>query len=279
MISHTTFGRRAGSAGYSIILATLLALMPRITSAGTWTPMTATPPIAVCQMRVLGDGTILAMSPSGQSARLTPDIHGSYLNGTWTFLSTANWPRLYFSSETLTNGNVYVAGGEDGEGWSHGEIFDPLRDTWTKIYPDVIPGTGFGDAPSEILPNGNVIQSDRQFAYYFYNVVSNEYTYGGACGDMNEVCWVKMANGCIFAADNYGTSVAHYVPSLNEWVVDSTNPPAGFSGGDDTAFLLANGQVFDIGQRAPTGIYTPGATVTSPGTLLDGPNLPMDGTN
>jgi hypothetical protein len=106
MHSHTTFGRwHTRLAWYSIILATLLALMPRETSAGTWTALTTTPPIAVCQMRVLGDGTILAMSPDGQSARLTPDISGSYINGTWTVLSTANYGRLYFSSETLTNGN------------------------------------------------------------------------------------------------------------------------------------------------------------------------------
>ena len=281
MHSHITFDRwRASLAGYSIILATLLALMPRETYAGTWTALTTAPPNSVNEALLLSDGTILVDNSGGQCAKLTPDIHGSYINGTWTVLSTMNNARLFFSTQMLTNGTVYVAGGEYGEGFSHGEIFDPLRDVWTKIYPDVIPGTAFGDAPSEILPNGNVLQSDRQFGYYFYNVVSNEYLHGGTCNDMNEVCWVKMGNGCIFAADNYGQEVDHYVPSLNEWVVDSTSPPAGFSGGDDTAFLLPNGKVFHVGSTTNTGLYTPGATVTSAGTLVNGPNLPMvEGTN
>jgi hypothetical protein len=281
MISHTTLGRRAGSAGYSIILATLLALMPRATSAGTWTPVTATPPGPCGEMLVLSDGSIFFNDPgNGSCFKLVPDIHGSYINGTWQQLATMNNARLYFSQQLLTNGNVYVAGGEYGEGWSHGEVLDTLRDTWTKI-PDMFgpPVNAFSDAIADMLPNGDVLQSDSQGEYYFYSPISNTYTYGGEDGDMNEVCWVKMANGCIYAANGYGTGVEHYVPSRAEWVIDSTSPPAGFSGGDDTAFLLPNGNVWDIGQRAPTGIYTPGPTVTSPGTCVNGPNLPMKGTN
>jgi len=64
---------------------------------------------------VLSDGTILTDNENGECCRLTPDSHGSYLNGTWVQVASMNYSRMFFASAVLTNGNEFVAGGEDGQ--------------------------------------------------------------------------------------------------------------------------------------------------------------------
>jgi len=56
--------------------------------------------------------------------------------------------------------------------------------------------------------------------------------------------------------------------------------PSGAQGGDDANYLLPNGQVFHVGSTAKHGLSTRRApTATSAGTLVNGPNLPVVGTN
>ena len=88
----------------AVLVATLMANLAQ--ARGTWTALTSGPPVGVNNCLLLTDGTVLGMNGAGQCARLTPDIHGSYINGTWTQLATMNSSRLFFSSDVLTNGNV-----------------------------------------------------------------------------------------------------------------------------------------------------------------------------
>jgi hypothetical protein len=75
--------------------------------------------------------------------RLTPDAHGSYINGDWRVVpvSTMGTPRLYFASQVLPSGKVWVLGGEySGIGLAEnvtgsGEIFDPATNSWTAAAP------------------------------------------------------------------------------------------------------------------------------------------------
>ena len=85
-------------------------------------------------MLLLPDGTVMAANSSTSASwyKLKPDIHGSYANGTWTTLTSMHDTRLYYSSDVLTNGRVFVAGGEYGTGKSTAEVYDPLTDTWTQ---------------------------------------------------------------------------------------------------------------------------------------------------
>jgi hypothetical protein len=65
-------------------------------AVGTWTPLTHTAPSSVDLMLLLSDGTVMVQR-SGISSnwyRLTPDIHGSYVNGTWTTLAAMHDARL-----------------------------------------------------------------------------------------------------------------------------------------------------------------------------------------
>jgi hypothetical protein len=249
-------------------------------AGGTWTALTTAPPVGLNNCLLLSDGTVLGMNGAGQCARLTPDIYGSYINGTWTTLTTMNSSRLFFSSDVLTNGNVFVAGGEYGDANHYdAELYDSLGNTWTIVPGSQSPNFNYSDSPSEMLPNGNVLESDSQSTYQLYNVASNLMVHGGSCGDMNEVCWIKLANGSIFGVDDYGNSAEHFVSSSGQWVQDAASTPSGFQDGDDTDYLLPNGQVFHVGSTTNTGFYTPGGTAASAGTLVNGPNLPMVGTN
>src|SRR5437588_1475096 len=79
--------RRAGL----LILAIGLLVPWRAMALGSWTNVVAAPPNnnGVQQMLLLPDGTVMAQQTGSTSNwyRLTPDIHGSYINGAWTTLA------------------------------------------------------------------------------------------------------------------------------------------------------------------------------------------------
>src|ERR1700674_4671298 len=108
--------------------------------SASWTPLTNPPPaLSVGSMMLLTDGTVFAQSGDDLQTwlKLTPDAHGSYVNGTWTTLAPMSIPRLYFTSNVLQNGRVWVLGGEytgpylDPNWASSAEIYDPVRDSWS----------------------------------------------------------------------------------------------------------------------------------------------------
>jgi len=270
------FAWRRSWAG-SIVVLTLHKSL----AVGTWAPLASAPPLGVNHAMVLSDGTIYTDNGSGQCCRLTPDIHGGYQNGTWTHLSTMNNARLFFASSVLTNGNIFVTGGEYGLGRRHAELFDPLNNLWTKI-PDPLPGPAFSDAIGKILPNGNVLVAPvSQFGgCLIYNVAGNSWQTAGSAINQNEVCWVKLTNDCILTIDTGAQTSEHYVPSLNQWVVDGNVPVVIYGAGAELGpgFLLPNGNVFFIGGSTNTAIYTPGATPSSAGSWVAGPTM-VFGTN
>jgi hypothetical protein len=128
------------------------AAVKRASSTGRavspWTPLTNQSPSGPNGIQIMiqaTDGSILVQAYDGQSwMKLTPDAKGSYINGTWSTLASEPVARLYFASQVLTDGRLFVAGGEySGPGllpnWSNtGEIYDPLANAWTIItaYPN-----------------------------------------------------------------------------------------------------------------------------------------------
>src|SRR5262249_7967199 len=71
-----------------------------------------------------------------------------------------NLARLYFASNVLTDGRVFVEGGEysgpnGAQNFTNtGEIYNPVANTWSSITN--FPNANFGDDPSELLPDGRV---------------------------------------------------------------------------------------------------------------------------
>jgi fibronectin type 3 domain-containing protein len=256
----------------------------RVIAAGTWTALTTAPPTGVNAAMLLSDGTVIGWDSAADCDKLTPDIHGSYINGTWTQLADMNYTRLFFASQVLTNGNIFVAGGEYGSGNTNAEIYNPLANTWTMA-PTTPGGQGnvnFLDAISEILPNGNVLVAPVGPLTYggtlIWNTASSTWSVGPQLyrgGSQDEASWVLLPDTSILTIDPFGQNSERYIPSLNQWINDANVPDVmyGYGGELGAAFLLPNGNAFYIGGTNDTAIYTP-TGATSPGTWTAGPNIP-----
>ncbi len=250
-----------------------------------WTALTnLAPSFSGGLMLLLSDGSVMVKSSSGGGDgygnawnKLTPDSHGSYANGTWSTLASMHDTRLYFSSQVLTDGRVYVAGGEYGSGGATAEVYDPLSNTWTYA-PNQ--GQTISDANSEILPDGRVLEalvSGTLRSTDIYNPATNTWTAGpNANGIHNESAWVKLPDNSILFVDRLSTASERYIPSLNQFVTDATVPVALYDAfGDETGpgFLLPDGRAFYIGSTGNTAYYTPSGN-SSPGTWAAGPTVP-----
>src|SRR5947208_1228345 len=67
---------------------------PGVASTGTWQPLANQPPFAAGTHLLLTDGTVIVQDTGANDWwKLTPDINGSYVNGTWS--SIANLPAGY----------------------------------------------------------------------------------------------------------------------------------------------------------------------------------------
>src|SRR5882757_2159419 len=92
---------------------TVEPLEGRTLLASNWTALTNLAPARIGTMMLLTDGTVMAQGGGGGFVtntwfRLTPDSTGSYANGTWSSLQSMGLPRLYFGSNVLQNGNVFI---------------------------------------------------------------------------------------------------------------------------------------------------------------------------
>ena len=155
---------------FSIALLALLALSS-LASAQFWTPLNHAPGANVEAMIQLRDGRILVHEPSSTNwLILTPDISGSYINGTWSSGGTlpSSYAPLYFSSQVLfgSGKNVLIEGGEYNFGTADWTTLGALGTctpfgscTWASNAPPT--GWGkIGDAESVILANGKYLQAD-----------------------------------------------------------------------------------------------------------------------
>jgi len=135
---------------------------PSVTAS--WTPLTNLAPGAsagngAINMMLLSDGTAFVQATDAQHwLQLTPDAHGSYVNGTWTTLAPMSFPRIYFASTVLQDGRVWVLGGEytgpyfDPNIAPSGEIYDPRTNSWSPIapYPNEVGGCGHRTVHSDV---------------------------------------------------------------------------------------------------------------------------------
>ena len=250
---------------------------------GTWSPLkNQSPQKNAGVMILLSDGTVMAksgnMSSDSTSAnwlRLSPDHHGSYVDGTWSDIAPMKYSRLYFSSQVLMDGRVYVAGGEYGSGVSTAEMYDPIKNTWTEI---PTPGTKISDANSEILPDGKILQAMvGNNKTIVYNPKTNSYTNGPTPSfNMDESSWLKLPDNSILFVGMNTKYTLRYIPQTNRWVHDANVPVALYDPyGSETgaAFLLPNGKGLFIGATGHTAIYTPTGD-TLKGSWEKGPELP-----
>jgi len=300
------------SLGLLLILCGWLSAA-RVMAGGSWSSVNQYAPDQVWLMLLLSDGRILCENnPEGSDGAnvgntwflLTPDNHGSYPNANWSYAQGANDTRQFFASQVLTDGNVFVAGGEYGSGYGTAELFNPLANggsgSWSYINPPasllnpLAPNLGFSfsgnnnqgffDSISEILPNGNVLvapdgPATNNGEYLIYNPGANSWNQAGpaATVSQDEASWVKLPDNSILTIDPYGTNTERYIPSANQWFQDSPVPVPMYDSEEELgpAFLLPNGKVFFLGATGHTVIYTPSPSGgTNWGSWVQGPDIP-----
>ena len=124
-------------------------------SAAGWTPLVNRPSVGSIQLMILlTDGSVMVhtFDDAQTWVKLTPDAKGSYVNGTWVTLGKMITPRLYFASQVMQNGNLWLMGGEytgpffDANWGPQAEIYNTLSNTWSEAasYP---PQAGCGLVP------------------------------------------------------------------------------------------------------------------------------------
>ena len=259
--------------------ALMLSAMPA--HAGTWTALNNAAPSGINLMLLLPDGTVMAQAggATNQWWKLTPDSHGSYINGSWTTLASMHDTRLYGASDVLPDGRVFIAGAEYGTGGDTAEVYDPQANTWTMTPAS---GQHFSDNISTTLPNGNVLIApvgpSTPGGTIIFNIATNSWVAGpklfrGTYQD--EASWVKLPDGSVLTVDPFGTNSERYIPSSNQWIDDAVLPVSLYDslGELGAATLLANGKAFFIGGTGHTALYTPSGN-NNPGQWAAGPDLP-----
>jgi uncharacterized repeat protein (TIGR01451 family) len=280
-------------------------LEPRnLLATGTWTALKnlSPDPTGTNHMLLLSDGSVL-VNGGGDAASnawytLTPDATGSYVKGTWTQVANSNVYRLFYTSDVLPDGRVLVLGGEysdpntDNTEDNTGEIYDPVKNTWTSIAS--FPQSTFGDGPSEVLADGTVLAGwNSGSETYIYNPTNNSWSSGPSLlhGDTSgEEGWVKLPDGSILTYNISGSpndQGERFVPGAtaaqDKWVDAGSVPVQLESDGGNSGIvpelgpglLLPSGKVFWVGASGKTALYSPPALAgNQTGTWVAGPTIP-----
>ena len=192
---------------------------------------------------LLTDGTVLVHEEQdGGEAnwyKLTPDIFGSYVNGTWSQVASIPtaliYAPLFFGSQVLPDGRLTVIGGEynsaincpNGCWVTNGAIYDPVANTWTNV-PPPSGWTTIGDAQSANLANGTYMQANcctKQWAYLNPTTLAwTQFNGNGKFDVFDEEGWNLLPNGKLLTVDAYvfqynptGMNSELYDPSTQTW--------------------------------------------------------------
>ncbi len=253
--------------------------------AGTWQPLANQPSFNASTMLLLTDGTVFCQENFSKNWwKLTPDAYGNYVNGTWSPLSPMHHQRLYYASAVLSDGRVFVAGGEysdAGPDLNAAEIYDPTLDTWTSITTP--PGwLHIGDAPCCVLPDGKVLLGSiftPQTA--LYDPITSTWAAGGDKEDRSsEETWTLLPDGSVLTAECEGhPKTEKYIPATNTWVSAGVTPIDLVQSSSieiGPAILMPDGRVIAVGASGHNALYTPPAVANEVGTWVAGPNFPND---
>jgi hypothetical protein len=259
---------------------------------------------------LMTDGTVVIQGNACNDWwKLTPDINGSYVNGTWTQVATlpSGYVPLYFAAAVLADGRLIIEGGEYQNFvfafTDKGAIYDPLTNAWKSVKPPA--GWGFiGDSPSAVLPDGKFLlgrKFDKRMAILDPATLTwTEVSSAGKHDENAEEGWTLLPDGSVLTVDVKGNPDSEkYISSMAKWVTAGDTPknlqgpslvegciPYGHNqkycppGEIGPAILRPDGTVFATGalhmnaSTGYTGIYRPGAKPTDPGTWTAGPDFP-----
>jgi len=275
-----------------------------------WQKLTNLPPTTLGSILLLTDGTVIAHEEADlinnlatvNWYKLTPDINGSYVNGTWSQIAPlpSEYCPLFFASAVLADARVIVEGGEDNTCFNYlsnlGAIYDPVANTWTPVDPPS-GWSQIGDAPATVLSDGTYMQGNYNNLDALLNISTLTWSGTGAGKyDLNqEEGWTLLPNGKVLTVDTYhgspvpfGTNSEIYDPSTGFWTSagstivqlwDSCDFDRIISKETGPAVLQADGKVFAMGGNAcaagHTATYDPIAQSWTAGPDFPG-SLNMD---
>ncbi len=248
---------------------------------------------------LLTDGTVLVHEVCSQIwYKLTPDIDGSYINGSWSQVAQLpnGYAPLYYASQVLPDGRLIINGGEYNNCnsvWTNlGAIYDPLTDQWKPVSPPS-GWTTIGDAQSVVLPNGAYMLANcctKESALLNASSLTWTSTGGGKFDENDEEGWTLLPTGKILTVDAYvnagtcGRNSELYNASSGAWST-AGNTPTQLPDCSGTA--ENGGPSYEMGpvvQRPDGAVLAFGATVQTPATTAFfnpytvfwqvGPNLP-----
>ena len=277
--------------------ALLLCVAATLASAQSWQPLTHQPSFTAGTALLLTDGTVMVHHEDANDGysewyKLTPDINGSYINGTWTQMASlaSSYGPLFFASAVLPDGRLIVEGGEQNFAnyvWTNlGAIYDPLANVWTPMNPPSGWST-IGDASSVVLTNGTLMLANcctTQQALLNASTLTWTSTGSGKFDENDEEGWNLLPGGKVLTVDAYvnlddpnGTNSELYNPGTGSWssagstIVQLWDSHGSYEVGP--AMLRPDGTVFATGANGAgaghTSIYN-----VSAGTWTPGPDFP-----
>lgn len=254
-----------------------------------WQKLTHQPTFNTDTALLLTDGTVMMHQYNSNAWwRLTPDITGSYLNGTWTALASmqAGYAPLYFASAVLADGRVLVEGGEYNNLVQNetnlGSIYDPVANSWTPVNPPSGWST-IGDSPAIVLPDGTFMMgqggqpSEKQVTFDATTLTWTALTSTLKADGFSEEGFALVPDGSVLTVDcENGTNSELYNPTTQKWAsAGSTIVALPNSGGlgivPEMGPLMQrpDGSVVAFGATTHTSTYS-----TSTGTWTKGPDFP-----
>jgi hypothetical protein len=269
----------------AIGLVAWLALLG-IASAQKWQSLKHPPTVQTDTALLLTDGTAMVHQYNSPNWwRLTPDMTGSYVNGTWSQLASmpSDYAPLYFASAVLADGRVIVEGGEynflRGVETNLGAIYDPVKNKWKNVNP---PNgwSEIGDSPAIVLPNGTfMLGQNFTTATAFFNAKTLGWTLKGSgkADTFSEEGWELLPNRTVLTVDTQNTpNSERFLPKTNTWVnAGSTiaNLAINSSLEIGPALLRPEGNVFAMGANGNAAGHT-ALYNTANGKWAAGPDFP-----
>jgi len=241
-----------------------------IVSAQTWTPLNNQPNIGASNPLLLSDGRVMVLDANNSQNwwALTPDITGSYQNGTWSQLASlpSNYAPTYFASAVLPDSRVIVMGGEynfgQGVESTLGAIYTPKTNKWKKVKAPA-GWSSVGDAESVILSNGTFMVANcctAQEALLDAKNLTWTTTGTGKSDANSEEGWTLLESGDVLTVDanEDNTNSEIYNPESGSWstagstIVQLEDPGSHELG---PAVLRPDGTVLATGATGHNAVY------------------------
>jgi hypothetical protein len=258
-----------------------------IMSAQTWAPLTNQPGFSASNAYLLQDGRVMVQDTGAQDWwALTPDVNGSYQNGTWSQLASfpAGYAPLYYAGAILPDGRLAILGGEynfDNAAWTTlGAIYQPKTNTWKKL-ESPLGWTTVGDAQSAILSDGTMMVANcctTDEAWLDAKKLAWTATGAGKADINDEEGWTLLPNGQLLTVDanNGSTNSELYNPATGTWssggstIVQLTDQGSHELG---PAILRPDGTVLYTGATGHNAVFNTGTAQWS-----KAPDFPKVGT-